>query len=77
MCGTGNASDRLNDQWNRKESPEINPHEYSQLIFGKGAKEISGEMIPLFTNGAGINKCPDVKVKLYVSCTIPPSTKIN
>ena len=45
MCGTGNDSDRLTDQWNRKESPEINPHEYSRLIFGKGAKEISGEMI--------------------------------
>ena len=46
VCGTGNDSDRLTDQWNRKESPEINPHEYSRLIFGKGAKEISGEMIP-------------------------------
>ena len=45
MCGTGNDSDRLTDQWNRKESPEINPSEYSQLIFGKGANEISGEMI--------------------------------
>ena len=32
--------DRHTDQWNRTESPEINPCQFSQLIFGKGGRNI-------------------------------------
>jgi hypothetical protein len=31
---------RYEDQWNRREDPDMNPHSYTHLIFDKGTKNI-------------------------------------
>jgi hypothetical protein len=45
---------RLEDQWDRREDPKINPHSYSHLIFDKKAKNIHKKKDSLSsTNSAG------------------------
>jgi hypothetical protein len=43
----------LEDQWNRIEDSDMNPHRYSHLIFNKGAKIYDEEKTSSSTNVAG------------------------
>ena len=65
--------DRQVDQWNTIEDPEMNPHTYGHLIFGKGAKNIQWNKDSIFNKYCWQNwwlSCRRMKIDSFFSpCT--------
>lgn len=61
-------------QWNRVESPEINPPKYDQLVFDKRVKAVEWHIFS--ANGVGTPGHPHAK-KVNLNTALVPFTKIS